>query len=275
MEPIVIRDLSLPALKPYLRLTQPKTERQGGVFIAEGAEVIKAALDAGIRPVSLLTEKKHITGKAKPLIDRMPGIPVYTGESGILQELTGFPLTRGLLCAMEQPVPRTVGEVCEGASRIAVAEDLADGSNLGALFRNAAALGMDAVLLSPGCCDPLSRKAIRVSMGTVFRIPYAIPDLPGGSTLPELLRSAGFLTAALALDRRAVPIREARLDRIPRLALFLGNEGTGLKPETVQACDRTVIIPMRRGVDSLNVSAAAAIAFEAACTPGIPAGVHS
>lgn len=265
---IEITDLSLPGLDPYARLTEAqlknKRHPEEGLFIAESATVIGHALDAGYEPVSLLMEERHIEGQAKELIARCGTIPVYTGPREVLASLTGYELTRGILAAMRRPRERAMEDVLRDASRVAVLEGIVDPTNLGAIIRSAAALGMDAVLLSPTCCDPLSRRAVRVSMGTVFQIPWA--RIPGDHTqwpLPGLdhLKALGFKTAAMALTGNSVPIDDPDLIAEDKLAIILGTEGDGLKTETIEACDYNVRIPMYHGADSLNVAAAAAVAF--------------
>ncbi len=263
---IELHDLSDPGLENFARLTEAqlrnRLEPELGVFIAESPKVIRLALDAGCVPVALLMEQKHITGQGAAIIARCPDIPVYTAERALLKDLTGYALTRGILCAMRRPAPRDVAEVCAGARRIAVLEDIMDATNVGAIFRSAAALELDAVLVTPGCCDPLNRRAVRVSMGTVFQVPWAKigkkpEDWPGRGL--ALLREMGVQTVALALSARATAIDQ--LDAPERMALLLGSEGDGLRENTIAACDRVVRIPMARGVDSLNVAAAAAVAF--------------
>ncbi len=262
---IEITDLAAPELAVFARLTEAqlrsKRHPEQGLFIAETHKVIAHALDAGCRPAAFLMERRHLEGLGAPLLARCPDTPVYTADSAVLQQLTGFALTRGMLCAMHRPPQATVEEVCAGARRIAVLEGIVDASNLGAVFRSAAALGMDAVLLTPNCCDPLYRRAVRVSMGTVFQVPWA--RIPEGWPQPGLdrLKALGFATAALALDDRAVTVEEPRLMAEERLAILLGTEGDGLQPDTIAACDHTVCIPMSHGVDSLNVAAASAVAF--------------
>ena len=263
-----ITSLEEPALDVYARLTEAQLRaRQNpekGLLIAEGTTVIRHALDAGLEPVSFLMERQHILGKARPLIDEAGDTPVYTADSEILARLTGFALTRGVLCAMRRPAPRDAEEILAGAKRVCVMENVADPTNVGAIFRSAAALGVDAVLLSPACCDPLNRRSIRVSMGTVFQIPWArigqeADDWPRKGL--ALLGALGFRTAAMALDPRALRVDDARLKSAEKLAIVLGTEGDGLRAETVAACDYTVMIPMSHGVDSLNVAAASAVAF--------------
>ena len=267
---IEIADIHSPRLDAYVRLTEAQLKNrlhpENGLFIAESPKVIACALDAGFEPVSFLMERKHITGKAADLIARCPSAPVYTADSEILETLTGYPLTRGVLCAMRRrPLP-SLEDVCTGARRIAVLESIVDTTNIGAIFRSAAALGMDAVLLTPTCCDPLNRRAVRVSMGTVFQVPWAhigetAADWPERGL--ERLAALGFKTAALALTDDSLSIDDPALAQQPRLALILGTEGDGLAASTIAQCDYTVKIPMYHGVDSLNVAAASAVAFYA------------
>ena len=262
---VALADLSLPELDVYARLTEAqlrsRVEPEKGVFIAESPKVIASALDAGMTPISMLMERGKIEGQAAGLLARCGEIPVYTAPREALAALTGYELTRGVLCAMRRPRLTDAEEICRGASRVAVLEEIVDSTNVGAIFRSAAALGMDAVLLTARCCDPLCRRAIRVSMGTVFSVPWAV--LPGawpGDGLPLLWR-LGFRTAAMALSTRAIPIDAPALRAQERLAIVLGTEGDGLRDETIARCDYTVKIPMSHGVDSLNVAAAAAVAF--------------
>ena len=261
---IEINDLSAPALDVYARLTEAQLKNrlhpEEGLFIAESPVVIGYALDAGYAPVSLLMERRHIAGKAARLIARCGDIPVYTAADEVLARLTGYPLTRGVLCAMRRPAPRPVEAVCANAHRVTVLEGIVDTTNIGAIFRSAAALGMDAVLLSPSCCDPLNRRAVRVSMGTVFQVPWARFDTWPGAGL-DRLHALGFRTAAMALTDDSVSIDDPALAAIPRLAVVLGTEGDGLARATIAQCDYTVKIPMCHGVDSLNVAAAGAVAF--------------
>ena len=269
MPPICeITDLAAPELDAYARLTEAqlrsRCEPEKGVLIAESTKVIATALDAGYTPLSFLMERRQIDGPAAPLLARCPGVPVYTADRAVLAGLTGYALTRGVLCAMRRPAPRTAEEVCAGARRVAVLENIVDSTNVGAIFRSAAALGMDAVLLSPACCDPLCRRAVRVSMGTVFQVPWAyaghaVGEWPGPAL--DRLHALGFAAAAMALDDRALPVDDPRLQTAEKLAIVLGTEGTGLQAQTIARCDYTVMIPMRHGVDSLNVGAAAAVAF--------------
>ncbi len=261
---VTLNSLDDPALDVYARLTEAqirnRLEPEKGVFIAESPKVIRLALDAGFEPVSFLMEQKHIEGDAKDLLLRCPDIPVYTGERALLQSLTGYALTRGVLSAMKRkslPAPETI---LSDAKRIAVLEGVVDASNLGAIVRSAAALNVDAVLFSPTCCDPLNRRAVRVSMGTVFQVPWTIlPDWPEGGL--SLLRAHGFRNAAMALVDDSLSMDDPRLKDCERLAIVLGTEGDGLSKETIAACDFAVKIPMAHGVDSLNVAAASAVAF--------------
>ena len=266
-EVIEIRDIAAPELEVFTRLTEAqlrnRREPGNGLFIAESLKVIGHALDAGYEPVSLLMERKHIFGSARDIVSRC-GVPVYTAEEGVLAELTGFTLSRGILCAMRRRELSAVETVCAGARRVAVLENIVDPTNVGAIFRSAAALGMDAVLVTPSCCDPLHRRAVRVSMGTVFQIPWTFignrpEDWPEAGL--KRLNSMGFRTAALALSPDAVDIDDPALLVEERLAVVLGAEGDGLMENTVAGCDHTVRIPMCNGVDSLNVAAASAVAF--------------
>lgn len=265
---IEITDMGQPELDLFCRLTEAqlrnRLEPEKGVFIAESPTVIGLALDAGCEPLALLTERKFIEGKAAGIIDRCGGVPIYTGEREVLAGLTGYELTRGVLCAMRRPAPRDFREIAAGARRVAVLENVVDSTNVGAIIRSAAALGIDAVLLTPSCCDPLNRRAVRVSMGTVFQIPWAyIGEDPARWPNPGLtwLRELGFKTAAMALREDSVSIDDAGLAAEPKLAIVLGTEGTGLTSRTIADCDYTVRIPMQHGVDSLNVAAASAVAF--------------
>ena len=257
-----------PRLDVYARLTENqlvnRADPNNGLFIAESPNVIDRALNAGYEPVSLLMERKHIDGQAADIVRRCGNIPLFTAELSILTELTGFPLTRGVLCAMRRrPVP-SAEKLLRSSSRVVILEDVMNPTNVGAIFRSAAALGMDAVLLTPGCCDPLYRRSARVSMGTVFQIPWAwIGEVMSDWPIPglELLNACGYHTAAFALTDNSVGIDDPALNREERLAVILGTEGDGLKHETIAACDYTVKIPMSHGVDSLNVAAASAVAF--------------
>ena len=265
---IEITDFSAPELDVYARLTQAqlrnRLEPEKGVFIAESPKVIARALDAGYRPLSLLMERKQITGPAQDILTRCGDAPVYTADREMLARLTGYELTRGVLCAMRRPKLPSAQQICAGARRVAVLEGIVDTTNMGAIFRSAAALGMDAVLLSPTCCDPLCRRAARVSMGTVFQVPWTRlvekkENWPGDGM--KLLREMGFRTAAMALSDRSVSVEDPVLAAEEKLAIFMGTEGDGLADSTIAACDYTVKIPMYHGVDSLNVAAASAVAF--------------
>lgn len=265
---IEITDLTRPELDVFCRLTEAqlrnRLEPEKGVFIAESPTVIGLALDAGYEPLALLTERKFIEGKAAGIIARCGEIPLYTGEREVLARLTGYELTRGVLCAMRRPSPKDFREVCAGTRRVAVLENVVDSTNVGAIIRSAAALGIDAVLLTPSCCDPLNRRAVRVSMGTVFQIPWAyIGEQPADWPSPGLdwLNELGFKTAAMALREDSVSIDDEGLAAEAKLAIVLGTEGTGLTTRTIADCDYTVRIPMQHGVDSLNVAAASAVAF--------------
>ena len=298
---IEITDFSAPELDIYARLSEGQLlnrhEPEKGLFIAESPKVIERALDAGYIPVSLLLERKHIDGQAKSVVDRCGEIPIYTADFEVLTKLTGFQLTRGVLCAMRRlPLP-TVEEVCSNARRIAILENVMNPTNVGAIFRSAAALNMDAVLLTPSCSNPLYRRAVRVSMGTVFQVPWTylgsgnnnpnksnkgnkankaaeaaetfetfeVSEAPEASEWPQpgmkFLQSLGFKTAAMALSDQSVPIDNPQLMAEEKLAIVLGTEGDGLAASTIADCDYTVRIPMSHGVDSLNVAAASAVAF--------------
>lgn len=267
---IKITDFEAPELDIYARLTEGQLlnrhEPEKGIFIAESPKVIERALDAGYLPVSLLLEQKHIDGQAKNIIDRCQDIPVYTAEFDVLTQLTGFKLTRGALCAMRRPKLPTVKEVCEGTRRIAILENIMNPTNVGAIFRSAAALNIDAVLLTPASSNPLYRRAIRVSMGTVFQVPWTfIGNEDSEYDWPErgiaLLKEMGFKTAAMALNDDSISIDDPQPMSEDRLAIILGTEGDGLAVKTIADCDYTVRIPMSHGVDSLNVAAASAVAF--------------
>ena len=265
---VEITSLDQPGLEVYTSLTQAqlrnRLEPEKGVFIAESPKVIQCALDAGLTPVSLLMERRHIQGQARDILARCGEIPVYTADRETLASLTGYPLTRGILCAMRRPKLPTVEALCTGARRLAVLEGIVDSTNVGAIFRSAAALGMDGVLLTPSCGDPLYRRAARVSMGTVFQIPWTrIGSQPADWPQSGLdkLRSLGFKTAAMALSDTSVSLEDPRLAAEDKLAIVLGTEGDGLAPATIAQCDYTVRIPMSHGVDSLNVAAASAVAF--------------
>ncbi len=265
---IEITDFSAPELDVYARLTENQLlnrhEPEKGLFIAESPKVIERALDAGCMPVSLLLERKHITGQARDIISSCGDIPVYTADFEILTQLTGFQLTRGALCAMRRPPLPAVEKVCAGARRIAILENVMNPTNVGAIFRSAAALNMDAVLLTPACSNPLYRRAIRVSMGTVFQIPWTYLGNETSEWPDEgikLLQNLGFKTAAMALSDNSIRLDDHRLMAEEKLAIILGTEGDGLSSNTIADCDYTVKIPMSHGVDSLNVAAASAVAF--------------
>ena len=265
---IEITNFEAPELDVYARLTEGQLRSRqnpgNAMFIAESPKVIGHALDAGFEPVSLLMEKKHISGQGADIIARCGDIPVYTGESAVLEKLTGFQLTRGILCAMRRPSLPDVKDVLKDARRVAVLEGIVDPTNVGAIMRSAAALNMDAVLLTPTCCDPLHRRAVRVSMGTVFQVPWTYIG-QSANDWPEkgmaLLHESGFKTAAMALSDNAVSIDDPALMAEEKLAVILGTEGDGLAKTTIAGCDYCVCIPMSHGVDSLNVAAAGAVAF--------------
>ncbi len=256
-----ITDFSDPRLDVYARLTEAQLlnrfEPKKGMFIAESPKVILRALDAGCKPVSLLAERNHINAEAARAIEACGDVPVFTAPLEVLTELTGFQLTRGMLCAMYRPAARSMAQVIAGTRRVAVLEDVMNPTNLGAIFRSAAALGMEAVLLTGGCTDPLYRRSARVSMGTVFQVPWAYV----GENWQQELKALGFQTAAMALTEDSVSITDLRLQQAQKLAVVLGTEGEGLAQSTIDACDFTVKIPMYHGVDSLNVAAASAVAF--------------
>lgn len=260
---IEITELAAPQLDIYARLSEPQLlhyyEPDGGLFIAESPTVIGLALDAGYRPVSLLLERRHIDGEARGIIARCANVPIYTADPEVLTQITGFKLTRGALCAMKRAPLPSVEDICRSAHRIAVLENVVNPTNVGAIIRSAAALNIDAVLLTSACSDPLYRRAARVSMGTVFQIPWTYFDEnePYITRLHEL----GFTTAAMALTDNSVSIDDPRLNTADRLAIVLGTEGEGLAAETIAQCDFTVKIPMSHSVDSLNVAAASAVAF--------------
>ena len=265
---IKITDIAAPELDVFARLTEAqlrnRLELEKGVFIAESPKVIGRALDAGYEPVSLLMEPRHIDGQGRDIIARCEGIPVYTASREILEGLTGYALTRGVLCAMRRPPLPSVEDVCANARRVAVLEGIVDSTNIGAIFRSAAALNIDAVLVTPTCGDPLYRRAVRVSMGTVFQVPWTrIGSEPSEWPEPglERLRKLGFQTAAMALRDDSVSIDDPRLAAEEKLAIVLGTEGDGLAERTIAECDYTVRIPMAHQVDSLNVAAASAVAF--------------
>ncbi len=259
---IEITDFSSPELDIYARMTENqllnREHPEQGIFIAESPKVVERALDAGCEPISLLLEKKHIETQAKEIIERCGDIPVFTAEFDVLTQLTGFMLTRGVLCAMHRPKPKTVEETLRGAARVAVLENVMNPTNVGAAFRSAAALNMDAVILTDSCSNPLYRRAIRVSMGNVFQIPWAVSR---ENSIVDELHRFGFKTAAMALRDECISIKDPRLAAEPRLAVLLGSEGDGLKDETIAKSDYVIKIPMSNNVDSLNVAAASAVAF--------------
>ena len=258
---IEITDFNAPELDAYARLTEAqllnKDHPGDGMFIAESPIVIERALDAGYEPVSFLVEKRQIEGEAKELLERCPEIPVYTAEFDVLTQLTGFKLTRGMLCLMHRKSLFDLKTVCEGKRRIVVLENVMNPTNIGAIFRSAAALNMDAVLLTSGCSNPLYRRAIRVSMGTVFQVPWTFAP----EDWQNQLRKLGFETAAMALTDDSISLRDPALSKVEKLAIVMGTEGEGLAKETISNCDYTIKIPMSHGVDSLNVAAASAVAF--------------
>lgn len=260
MNLIEVTSLTQSGVEVYGALTEAqlrnRLDPERGIFIAESPKVIAVALDAGYEPLSLLCERRHITGDAAPLIARCGDIPIYTGERDLLARLTGYTLTRGVLCAMRRPLPRPVDEVCQGSRRIVVIDSVVDTTNIGAIFRSAAALGIDAVLLTPTSCDPLNRRAVRVSMGSVFLVPWTWLNQPISS-----LNNLGFKTVAMALTDRSVSIDDPTLCAEPRLAIIMGTEGDGLASDTILQADYVARIPMHHSVDSLNVAAAAAVAF--------------
>lgn len=255
-----ITSLDMPELQVYTALTEAqlrnRLEPQKGIFIAESPKVIRVALDAGYQPISLLCEERHITGDAADIISRCADIPVYTGKREMLAHLTGYTLTRGVLCAMRRPQLPSVAEICADARRIVVIKGVVDTTNIGAIFRSAAALGIDGVLLTTDSCDPLNRRAVRVSMGSVFLLPWTWIDAP-----LESLHEYQFETVAMALTPHSIQIDDARLRKSPRLAIIMGTEGDGLPHDIIEKADHVVRIPMHHNVDSLNVAAASAIAF--------------
>ena len=262
MSPVEITSVDDSRIRIFAKLTEAQLRNslhpEEGVFIAESPKVIRVALDAGMVPVALLCERRHIEGDAADIIARLPEVPVYTGSREVLAAITGYTLTRGVLCAMRRPALPSVEEVCARARRVVVIDDVSDTTNIGSIFRSAAALGMDAVLMGPTACDPLNRRAVRVSMGSVFLIPWTRLD---GAL--EQVRECGFKTVAMALRHNSVDISDPILMREPKLAIVMGTEGEGLPLETIDAADYVVKIPMHHGVDSLNVAAASAIAFYA------------
>lgn len=265
---IEINDLSTPGVEMFARLTEAqlrnRLEPEKGIFIAETTKVVRTALDAGYEPIAMLAERKNIKGLACELMERCGDIPLFTADDDVLTGITGYEVTKGILCAFHRPKPLDAEEICRGKKRIVVLETIANATNTGAIFRAAAALNMDAVLLSPTCCDPLNRRSVRVSMGTVFQIPWAYLGSehtqwphPGMERLHEM----GFKTAAMALNDNSVSIDDPALLAEDRLAIIMGTEGDGLQQETIRCSDYVVKIPMYNGVDSLNVAAASAVAF--------------
>ena len=261
-----ITDFEAPEFDVYARLSETQLlnrhEPEKGMFIAESPKVVMRALDAGCVPVSCMIEERELEGEAWEVIQRCGDVPVYAAPYEIIRKITGFPMTRGMLCAMYRPAPKTLDEICEGAKRIAILENVVNPTNIGAVFRSAAALNMDGILLTKGCSNPLYRRAIRVSMGTVFQIPWAFME---DGAWPEeamgRLCEKGFKTAAMALCEDTLNIDDERLSKEDKLAIILGTEGEGLEISTIKQCDYTVKIPMSHGVDSLNVAAASAVAF--------------
>lgn len=264
MSVIEITSLEQPGVEVFSTLTEAqlrnRLDPQHGIFIAESPKVIRVALDAGYEPTALLCERKHITGDAADIVERIGDVPIYTGDRDLLTRLTGYTLTRGVLCAMRRPLPPMMEDVCNGARRVVVIHGVVDTTNIGAIFRSAAALGIDAVLLTPDSCDPLNRRSVRVSMGSVFLIPWTWIENP-----LTKLKELGFRTAALALTDRSVSLDEPALKADARLALLMGTEGDGLPAEAISGADYVVRIPMMHGVDSLNVAAASAVAFWELC----------
>lgn len=265
---IEITSLTHPGVETFSTLTEAQLrkehEKEQGIFIAESPKVINVALDAGFEPLSLLCERKHIDGDARSIIERCPAeMPVYTGSRELLAQLTGYTLTRGVLCAMRRPKPLSPEEICKDARRIVVLHGVVDTTNVGAIFRSAAALGVDAVLMTRDSCDPLNRRAVRVSMGSVFLVPWTWLDAEDGTVAGTIhkLQEIGFTTAAMALRKDDISIDSPRLKATERLALIMGTEGDGLPDAVIDAADLVVKIPMHHGVDSLNVGNAAAIAF--------------
>ena len=261
---IELQTLTDPGVSVYASLTEAQLRNRldpaQGIFIAESPKVIRVALDAGYTPLSLLCERRHLTGDAADIVERCADLPIYTGDREMLAALTGYTLTRGVLCAMRRPQPRSLEDVCRGAGRIVVIDSVVDTTNIGAIFRSAAALGIDAVLLTPTSCDPLNRRAVRVSMGSVFLVPWTYVDADLQS-----LRAQGFRTAAMALTDRSIPLDAPILREEERLAIIMGTEGDGLSAQAIQSADYVVRIPMYHGVDSLNVAAASAVAFWELC----------
>ena len=261
---IELQTLSDPGVSVYASLTEAQLRNRldpaQGIFIAESPKVIRVALDAGYTPLSLLCERRHLTGDAADIVARCVDLPIYTGDRELLTSLTGYTLTRGVLCAMRRPQLRSLEDVCRDARRVVVIDSVVDTTNIGAIFRSAAALGIDAVLLTPTSCDPLNRRAVRVSMGSVFLVPWTYVDADLQS-----LRAQGFRTAAMALTDRSIPLDAPILREEERLAIIMGTEGDGLSAQAIQSADYVVRIPMYHGVDSLNVAAASAVAFWELC----------
>lgn len=261
---IAIDDINAPELKVYSSLTEAQLKKDKDIFIAEGVKVIDVAVNCGFEPVSFLMEERQIEGIGRELINRCPLVPVYTAPRTVLSSITGFELTRGFLSAMKRPKMRSLDDVLKSATRVAVLERLSDSANVGAIFRSAAALGIDAVLLFHNCLEPLNRRCVRVSMGSVFLVSWAFfskDEYPCPQNAVEYLKSKGFITAAMALKNDSIGLNDPDLKSAEKLALFFGSEGDGLSAETIESCDYTVKIPMHNNVDSLNVAAAAAIAF--------------
>ncbi len=262
-----ITDFNDPGLDIYARLTENQLlnrhEPEKGMFIAESPKVIERALNAGYEPVSFLVETRHVTGEAAEILSRCPDTPVFTAGEEVLKNLTGFPMTRGALCAMKRKPLPSFSALCKDATRIVILDQVENPTNVGAIFRSAAALGMDAILLTPGCSNPLYRRAIRVSMGTVFQIPwtYFSGEMQETASYVDAVRALGYKSAAMALSIDSVNINHPALMAEEKLAVLLGSEGDGLPASTISACDYTVCIPMAHGVDSLNVAAASAVAF--------------
>ena len=276
MKIITVTDLRQPELDVYTRLTEAqlrnRLEPEKGIFIAESLKVVRIALESGFRPLSFLAEQKYVDEQLVPLFERFSigdDTPVYTGQRDILAQLTGYELTRGFLCAMHRPQLPTVEDVCRGKRRIAVLDSVVNSTNTGAIFRAATALGIEALLLTPTCCDPLNRRSVRVSMGTVFQMPWTFIGEPMGKPREvkeqkdyiSVIKELGFTTVALALSDNSVSIDDPELQHIDRMAIIMGTEGDGLSKAVIDACDYTAKIPMQRGVDSLNVAAAASVAF--------------
>ena len=264
---IEIQDSGCPEIQVFASLTDNHLRRYAdgeGILIAESPKVIRVALAAGLTPVSLLCEARHISGDAADIIASLPDdVPVFTGPRELLASLTGYTLTRGVLCAMKRPAPKSDEDVCRGARRVVVIDDVSDTTNIGAIFRSAAALGTDAVLLGPTACDPFNRRAVRVSMGSVFLVPWArisLPQVKSPAPIPARLRELGLTSVAMALRPNSLSLDDPRLVSAPRLAILMGTEGEGLPEATIAGCDHTVMIPMAHGIDSLNVAAAAAVA---------------